>query len=56
MESDEQSELTRKMGTDSLMENRMTAIGVEGVSKKEKGLMDTDNGVVITGGREYKGA
>ena len=33
----------------------MTALGVEGLSKKEKGLMDTDNSVVIAGGREYKG-
>ena len=30
--------------------------GVEGLSLKEKGLMDTDNSVVIAGGRgEYKG-
>ena len=28
---------------------------MEGSSKKEKGLMDTDNSVVIAGGREYKG-
>ena len=27
-------------------------MGVEGVSKKEKALMDTDNSVVIAGGRE----
>ena len=32
----------------------MTAIGVEGLSKEEKGLMDVDNSVVIVGGR-YKG-
>ena len=52
MESNEHTELTRKMGTDSEMENRMTASrgepeGVEGLSKKEKGLMDVDNSVVI---------
>ena len=40
------------MGTDSQMENRMTASrgeleGVKGLSKKEKGLMDMDNSVVI---------
>ena len=30
--------------------------GVEGMSKKEKGLMDMDNSVVIAGGRRgYKG-
>ena len=29
--------------------------GVEGLSKKEKGLMDMDNSVVIAGGRGYKG-
>ena len=28
---------------------------VEGLSKKEKGLMDMDNSVVIVEGREYKG-
>ena len=47
------------MGTDSQMESRMTAStsgggqGVEGLSKKEKGLMDTDDIVVIVGA-EYK--
>ena len=29
--------------------------GVEGLSKKEKGLMDMDNSVVIAGGGRYKG-
>ena len=43
MELNEQTELTRKMGIDS------------GLSKKEKGLMDMDNSVVITRGREVKG-
>ena len=28
---------------------------MEGSSKKEKGLMDMDNSVVIAGGRRYKG-
>ena len=30
-------------------------LGVAGSSKKEKELMDTDNSVVIAGGRGYKG-
>ena len=50
MESNEQTELTSKTDTDSQMESRMTASGgqgVEGLSKKEKGLMDMDNSVVI---------
>ena len=56
MECNEQTELTRKMGTDSKMENRMTASrergeGAEGLSKKEKGLMNIGNIVVTTGGR-----
>ena len=38
------------------MESRKTASGghegVEGLIKKEKGLMDMDNSVVIAGGRE----
>ena len=29
----------------------MTAKGVEEVSKKETGLMDTDNSIVVAGGR-----
>ena len=57
MESNEQTELTRKMGTDSQIESRMTDTGVgggegvEGWSRKEKGLMDMDNSAVIAGGR-----
>ena len=52
--SNEQTELTRKIETDS--ESKMTAKegsgqGVEGWSKKEKGFMDMDNNVVIAGGR-----
>ena len=44
------------MGTDSLMENKMTASGgvvqgVEELSKKKRGLLDMDNSVVIAGGR-----
>ena len=31
------------------------SLGVEGLSKKEKGLMDMDNGGVIAGGGGYKG-
>ena len=30
-------------------------VGVEGLSKKEKRLMDVDNSVVIAGGGEFKG-
>ena len=42
------------------MESRLTTSGggnkrVERWSKKEKGLMDMDNRVVIAGGRGYKG-
>ena len=60
MESNKQTELTRKMRTDSLMESRMTAIrgrhqGVEGLNKKEKGLMDMDNSAVTAGGKGCKG-
>ena len=54
MESNEQTELTRKTETESQIDSRMTAIGgrgygVEGLSQKEKGLMDMDNSVVIAG-------
>ena len=54
VESNEQTELTRKMGTDSQMEN-MTASGlgrgqvVDGLSKKERELKDMDNSVAIAG-------
>ena len=39
------------------MESRLTAgwgggLGVEGLSKKEKGLMHMDNSVLTAGGRE----
>ena len=39
MESNEQTELTRKVGTDSSMESRMTASGreVRGVGIEQKG-------------------
>ena len=53
MESSEQTELTRKIGTDP--ESRMTTLvggwprGIEEFNKKEKGLMNKDNSVVIVG-------
>ena len=34
---------------------RVGEVGVEGLSKKEKGLIGMDNSVVIAGGRGYKG-
>ena len=48
------------MGIDSEMESRWQLVeewgkGREGLSKKEKELMDMDNGVVIAVGRVYKG-
>ena len=53
MEANEQTELS-KIETDS--ESRMTAVaeglGVEGSSKKEKGLINMDNRVVIKEGEE----
>ena len=61
MKSNEETELTRKMGPDSGMESRRTAGGVgrlgggEGLSKKEKELMDMDSSVMIAGGRGCKG-
>ena len=60
MESNEQTELTRTVGTDSQMQGR-TTVGVggpqgeEGLSRKEKGLVDMDNSAVITGGRGCEG-
>ena len=56
MESNGKTELTSKIETDSDRE-QMTAkdgerLGVEGLSKKEKGLMGMDNSVVIA--RERK--
>ena len=55
MESNEQTELRRKMGTDLQMESRVTArgkvrLGVEGLSKKKRGLTNMENSVVIVGG------
>ena len=51
MEFHEQTELTRKRETDSYVESKVTAmggsLGVEGLSKKIKGLMDMDRSVVI---------
>ena len=56
VESNKQTELTRKIETDSQMQSRMTAgavrLGVERLSKKEKELMDIDNSVVIAEERE----
>ena len=54
MESNEDAELMSETETDSQMENRMTATGrggqgVKELSKKEKGLMNMDNNVLITG-------
>ena len=54
MVSNEQIDLTRKMGTDSYMESKMTASGgrgerVEGLSKKAKGLIGLGNSVMIAG-------
>ena len=54
MESNEQTELTGKMGTDLPVESSMTAgraggEGMEGLSKMGR-LVDMDNSVVITGG------
>ena len=56
MESSEQTELTSKIETDSQTKTRVTAmggrgVGIEGLSKKGKGLLDMDNSVVIAGGR-----
>ena len=57
MESNEQTELTSKMGTNSLIETRMKASdevkdrGWRDSTKKEKGLRGMDNSVVIAGGR-----
>ena len=60
MESNEQTKLTSK--TDRLIDGKqMTAswegckLRVEGVSKKEKGLIGMDNSVVIAGGGQCKG-
>ena len=44
------------MGTDSQTKTRVTAkggrgVGIEGLSKKGKGLLDMDNSVVTAGGR-----
>ena len=60
MESNEQTELTSKIDTDSYIESRLIALGdgvgiegIEGSNKKEKELMDMDSGAVIAGGREW---
>ena len=50
------NKLISKTETDSSLDSRMTAKGahgkgVEGLNKKEKGLMNVDNSVVIVGGK-----
>ena len=66
MESNEQTELTSKIETDSWMENRITAlggrVGVEGWSQKRKGMHgqqqqrgDCEQGVVGSGWRHKRG-
>ena len=63
MESNEQTELTRKMGTDSYTESRLTA-GGGGVSgegwrdqaeRKKNSLTRTTDSVVIAGRRGIRG-
>ena len=55
VESNEHTELTSKIQTDSQMESRLTTMvggdWVERLSQKEKELMGMDNHVVITGWR-----
>ena len=57
MESNEQTELTRKIETGSQTESRIIAmgggLGVEGLNEKEEGLMDMDNSVVIAVGERF---
>ena len=57
MESNEQAELTRKTGTDSWTGSRLTAKESKRCrgSKKEKGLGDMSNSVVIVGGGGIRG-
>ena len=60
MESNEPPELTSK-NRDRLIDGEQMPssgrrrLGVEALSKKEKGLMDMDNSVVTAGGEGYKG-
>ena len=50
MEYNKQTELRSEIETDLQIESWMTAKGRgEGLSKKEKGLIDMDNSVVIVG-------
>ena len=56
VESNEQTDLTSKIDSDSWMESRLTPLwggmgAVDGLSKKEKELMDMDTSVVIVEGR-----
>ena len=60
MESNEQTELTSKTETDSIDGEQIESygrvgLGMEGLSKKEKGLMDMGNTVVIAGERGVQG-
>ena len=48
MESNEQTEQTRKVGTDS--DGEQLVRRVDGLSKKEKGVMDTENSMMIARG------
>ena len=54
MESNEHTEITSKIQTDSQMESRLTALGGRlrsgGLEQKKKELVDTDNNVMIVGG------
>ena len=52
MESNEQTEITRKIETHPHIESKVTAkgegrVGGRRIEKKEKGLRDMDNSVVI---------
>ena len=59
MESNEQTELTSKIETDSQIESRQTVLGgkagVERSIRKEKRLMVMGNSVVIARGKGFKG-
>ena len=50
MESNEQTELTTQRQTQTEQVDSYDGVGVEELSRKEKGLMDMDNSVVIAGG------
>ena len=50
VESNEQTELTTQRQTQTEQVDSYDGVGVEELSRKEKGLMDMDNSVVIAGG------